>query len=99
MFLYAITLTNLYLLSFFSLIKAIFPRVSTKPVPNDDSCPLPVKVGEHISLGICVLLPRKHISLVICVPSDMCSPTRETHIPNNMCFPGRGTHITRDMCF
>ena len=30
------------LLSFFSLIKTIYPRVSTKPLPNDAKSPLPV---------------------------------------------------------
>ena len=32
------------LLSFFSLIKTIYPRVSTKPLPNDAKSPLPVDV-------------------------------------------------------
>ena len=32
------------LLSFFSLIKTIYPRVLTKPLPNDAKCPLPVDV-------------------------------------------------------
>ena len=105
-FLYAIMLTNLCLLSFFSLIKAIFPRVSTKPVPNDDSCPLPVRVGEHISLGICFPSRGTYITRDMCFPGrgthitrDMCLPGRGTQITRDMCFPGRGTHITRDMCF
>ena len=32
------------LLTFFSLIKTIYPRVSTKPLPNDAKSPLPVDV-------------------------------------------------------
>ena len=32
------------LLSFFSLIRTIYPRVSTKPLPNDAKSPLPVDV-------------------------------------------------------
>ena len=32
------------LLSFFSLIKTIYRRVSTKPLPNDAKSPLPVDV-------------------------------------------------------
>ena len=32
------------LLSFFSLIKTIYQRVSTKPLPNDAKSPLPVDV-------------------------------------------------------
>ena len=32
------------LLSFFSLIKTIYPRVSTEPLPNDAKSPLPVDV-------------------------------------------------------
>ena len=30
------------LLSFFALIKTIYPRVSTEPLPNDAKSPLPV---------------------------------------------------------
>ena len=44
---------------------------------------------EHISLVICMPLPRKHISIVICVPlpgkqisSVIC--TREMHITRNI---------------
>ena len=35
------------LLSFFSLLKTIYPRVSTKPLPNDAKSPLPVNVRRH----------------------------------------------------
>ena len=35
---------KLVLLSFFSLFKTIYPRVSTKPLPNDAKSPLPVDV-------------------------------------------------------
>ena len=35
---------KLVLLSFFSLLKTIYPRVSSKPLPNDAKSPLPVDV-------------------------------------------------------
>ena len=38
------------LLSFFSLIKRIYPRVSTKPLPNDAKSPLPVDVRRSKTL-------------------------------------------------
>ena len=38
------------LLSFFSLIKTIYPRVSTKPPPNDAKSPLPVDVRRSQTL-------------------------------------------------
>ena len=37
-------------LSFFSLIKTIYPRVSTKPLPNDAKSPLPVDVRRSTTL-------------------------------------------------
>ena len=38
------------LLSFFSLIKTIYTRVSTKPLPNDAKSPLPVDVRRSKTL-------------------------------------------------
>ena len=38
------------LLSFFSLIKRIYPRVSNKPLPNDAKGPLPVDVRRSTTL-------------------------------------------------
>ena len=38
------------LLSFFSLMKRIYPRVSNKPLPNDAKGPLPVDVGRSTTL-------------------------------------------------
>ena len=38
------------LLTFFSLIKTIYPRVSTKPLPNDAKSPLPVDVRRSKTL-------------------------------------------------
>ena len=38
------------LLSFFSLIKTIYPRVSTEPLPNDARSPLPVDVRRSETL-------------------------------------------------
>ena len=41
---------KLVLLSFFSLLKTIYPRVSTKPLPNDAKSPLPVDVRPSKTL-------------------------------------------------
>ena len=38
------------LLSFFSLIKTIYPRVSTDPLPNDAKSPFPVDVRRSKTL-------------------------------------------------
>ena len=38
------------LLSFFSLIKTIYQRVSTEPLPNDAKSPLPVEVRRSKTL-------------------------------------------------
>ena len=38
------------LLSFFSIVKRIYPRVSTKPLPNDAKSPLPVDVRRSKTL-------------------------------------------------
>ena len=46
------------LLSFFSLIKTIYPRVSTKPLPNDAKSPLPVDVRR--SKTLLLRLPINH---------------------------------------
>ena len=41
---------KLVLLSFFSLLKTIYPRVSTKPFPSDAKSPLPVDVRRSKTL-------------------------------------------------
>ena len=41
---------KLVLLSFFSLLKTIYLRVSTKPLPNDAKSPLPVDVRRSKTL-------------------------------------------------
>ena len=38
------------LLSFFSVLKTIYPRVSTKTLPNDTKSPLPVDVRRSTTL-------------------------------------------------
>ena len=38
------------LLTFFSLLKTIYPRVLTKPLPNDAKSPLPVDVRRSKTL-------------------------------------------------
>ena len=37
-------------LTFFSLLKTIYPRVLTKPLPNDAKSPLPVDAGRSKTL-------------------------------------------------
>ena len=49
------------LLSFFSLIKTIYQRVSTKPLPNDAKSPLPVDVRR--SKTPLLKLPIKGVAL------------------------------------
>ena len=41
---------KLVLLSFFSLLKTIYPSISTKPLPNDAKSPLPVDVRRSKTL-------------------------------------------------
>ena len=41
---------KLVLLSFFSLLKTIYSRVSTKPLPNDAKSPLPVEIRRSKTL-------------------------------------------------
>ena len=48
--------------NFFSLIKTIYPRVSTKPLPNDARSPLPVVVRRY-----------RCLFAVDCVQSFFCS--------------------------
>ena len=48
---------KLVLLSFFSLLKTIYPRVSTKPLPNDAKSPLPADVRR--SKTLLLKLPNK----------------------------------------
>ena len=51
------------LLSFFSLIKTIYPRVSTKPLPCDGKSPLPVDVRR--SKKLLIKLPSEVFQLII----------------------------------
>ena len=51
------------LLSFFSLIKTIYPRVSTKPLPCDGKSPLPVDVRR--SKKLLIKLPSEVFQLNI----------------------------------
>ena len=57
------------LLSFFSLIKRIYPRVSNKPLPNDAKGPLPVDVRRSTTLLL--KLPN--------VEQRYCISIRKTH--------------------
>ena len=49
------------LLSFFSLIKTIYQRVSTEPLPNDAKSPLPVEVrpSKTLLLKLPICYPGK----------------------------------------
>ena len=49
------------LLSFFSLIKPIRPRVSTKPLPNDAKSPLPVDVRRSKTLLLTLPFRRRYL--------------------------------------
>ena len=49
------------LLSFFSLIKTIYPRVSTKPLPNDAKSPLPVDARYSKTLFPIYLTRSRHV--------------------------------------
>ena len=60
---------KLVLLSFFSLLKTIYPRVSTKPLPNDAKSPLPV--DDRRSKTLLLKLPNDRFDfscfmLVLC---------------------------------
>ena len=48
------------LLSFFSLLKTIYPRVSTKTLPNDTKSPLPVDVRLSTTLLLKLPIVRLH---------------------------------------
>ena len=54
---------KLVLLSFFSLLKTIYPRVSTKSFPSDAKSPLPVDVRRSKTLSLklpIILSPQTH---------------------------------------
>ena len=68
---------KLVLLSLFSLLKTIYPRVSTKPLPNDAKSPLPVDVrrSKRLLLKLPVFERRSStgseaFSLFICLGAD-----------------------------
>ena len=64
--------TKFVLLSFFSPIKTIYPRVSTKPQPNAAKSPLPVDVRR--SKTLLLKLPYKSAGLLLHVRSLTTSP-------------------------
>ena len=51
---------KLVLLSFFSLLKTIYPRVSTKPLLNDAKSPLPVDVRRSKTLLLKLPVVQNH---------------------------------------
>ena len=53
------------LLSFFSLMKRIYPRVSNKPLTNDAKGPLPVDVRRSTTLLL--LLPNHYSPPQVCL--------------------------------
>ena len=50
------------LLTFFSLLKTIYPRVLTKPLPNDAKSPLPVDVRRLKTLLLKVITNTNKVS-------------------------------------
>ena len=54
------------LLSFFSLMKRIYPRVSNKPLPSDAKGPFPVDVRRSTTLLL--KLPIESDLYLICLP-------------------------------
>ena len=77
------------LLSFFSLIKTIYSRVSTKPLPNDAKSPLSVDVRR--SKTLLLKLPIIHVSLRIGCPLKKVSP------PGSHCFKLRASWWRRSV--
>jgi len=61
---------KLVLLSLFSLLKTIYPRVSTKPLPNDAKSPLPVDVRR--SKTLLLKLPNAVVSCTFVIASHHC---------------------------
>ena len=64
------------LLTFFSLLKTIYPRVLTKPLPNDAKSPLPVDVRRSKTL----LLKFNRSSMRRSISSPDQTPRRELKI-------------------
>ena len=62
---------KLVLLSFFSLLKTIYPRVSTKPLPNDAKSPLPVDVRRSKTLLLKLPNDRFDFSCFMLVLCDL----------------------------
>ena len=56
---------KLVLLSFCSLLKTIYPRVSTKPLPNDAKSPLPVDVRRSKTLLLKLPIIILHLHIMI----------------------------------
>ena len=52
------------MLTFFSLLKTIYPRVLTKPLPNDAKSPLPVDVRrlETLLLKLPIVAKYDHVT-------------------------------------
>ena len=66
---------KLVLLSFFSLLKTIYPRVSTKSFPSDAKSPLPVDV-------------RRSKTLLLKLPNDSRSSFFAPNPLGNACYAG-----------
>ena len=57
---------KLVLIRFFSLIRTIYLRVSTKPTPNDANVPLPVDVRRSKTLLLKLLRPTELSDTYLC---------------------------------
>ena len=88
---------KLVLLSFFSLLKTIYPRVSTKPLPNDAKSPLPVDVRRSKTLLLKLPVSKTttlhvhHDVLYISYPS---LPDYNVIVPNFTFCRGREHKVT-----
>ena len=63
---------KLVLLSFFSLLKTIYPRVSTKSFPNDAKSPLPVDVRRPKTLLLKLPLVTGRLTLPLITSPHSC---------------------------
>ena len=59
------------LLSFSSLIKTIYPRFSTEPLPNDAKSPLPVDVRRSKTLLLKLPIVTSYRRKIIILPSSI----------------------------
>ena len=76
---------KLVLLSFFSLLKTIYPRVSTKSFPSDAKSPLPVDVrrSKTLLLKLPNLIPQTAQSIKITAIVDVLKVENSITLTSN----------------